>query len=271
MDEYLRVEELPTIWCPGCGIGIIMGAFVRALKELKIKREEVVVVSGIGCTGRITTYLRMDAAHVLHGRAIPFALGVKLANPKLKVIVIGGDGDILGIGGNHLIHAARRNIDMLVIVVNNGVYAMTGGQVAPTTPKGCRTTTSPYGNVERPFNVVSLASSAGATYVARWTTAHPLQLKESIKEGLTRRGFSLIEVFSQCPTIYGRLNNLNGAPAMLRLLAEKSVIKKGIRPEEAVADWGDTIVCGVFVNKVEEEFSERIRRVTDEGRDNNRG
>ncbi|OYT62642.1 MAG: hypothetical protein B6U69_01235 [Thermofilum sp. ex4484_15] len=237
-----------------------MGALLRAIKESGLRREEVVIVSGIGCTGRITTYLKFDTAHVLHGRAIPFAVGVKLAKPELKVIAIGGDGDMLGIGGNHLIHAARRNVGILVIVVNNGVYAMTGGQLAPTTPTGARTTTSPYGNLERPFNVVALASSAGASYVARWTTAHPVQLKESIKEALFKKGFSLIEVFSHCPTIYGRLNKLGGPADMIKLLARRSVIKEGAKLEEAVADWRGRIVCGVFVNREGEEFSEKLRR-----------
>lgn len=259
LDEYLRIEAFPTIWCPGCGNGIVLGAIARALKRAKVDPDKVVLVTGIGCAGRMATYLYTDNAHVLHGRAIPFATGVKLAKPNLKVIVVGGDGDILAIGGNHLIHAARRNMDLLVIMVNNQIYGMTGGQVAPTSPLGAYTTTTPYGNIiERPFNAVKLVAAAGANYVARWTVAHPMQLTLSIEECLKKRGFRFIEVVSICPTIYGRLNKLGGSPNMIKLLRKISVVKK-VPPEEAEIS-ADKIVCGVFVSKDEEGYIDRLMK-----------
>ncbi len=198
--EYLRKDKLPHIWCPGCGNGIILGAFIRAFHSSGLDRDKTVIVSGIGCSGRVTQYLDFDTVHTTHGRALAFATGIKLANPELNVVVMMGDGDALAIGGNHFIHAARRNIDLTAIIFNNSVYGMTGGQVAPTTPEGRVTATTPYGNIEPPFDVVNLAIAAGATYVARWTTYHVRQLQRSIKEALLHKGFSVVEVISGCPT-----------------------------------------------------------------------
>jgi len=194
LEKYVREGVLPHIWCPGCGNGVIFNAFLRALDDLSFDLDRLAVISGIGCMGRVSGYVNAPAFHTTHGRAIPLAFGVKVARPDLKVVVISGDGDLFAIGGNHFIHAARRNVDMLVICANNFNYGMTGGQVGPTTPPGSRTTSTPYGSIEHPFNLVPLAASVGASYVARWTAAHPRRLRESIKKALRKRGFCFIEV-----------------------------------------------------------------------------
>jgi 2-oxoglutarate ferredoxin oxidoreductase subunit beta len=202
--KYIRGKRLPHMFCQGCGCGQIMNALLFAIDELKLDTSQMVAIGGVGCSSRIPAYLDMYAIHGIHGRTLAYATGVKLSKPELKVVVLTGDGDCGSIGGNHLIHAARRNLDVLVIMANNGVYAMTGGQAAPTTATGIYTTTTPYGNMEPAFDLCKLVETAGGTYVARWTTAHPAALIRAIKQGLTHRGFSFIEVFSQCPTIYGR-------------------------------------------------------------------
>lgn len=210
MDELLRGERLPHIWCQGCGLGTALTTFIGALQWLEKNRawdlDKVSVVSGIGCTGRIAGYVRLDSFHTTHGRAIPFATGLKLANPALKVVVISGDGDIAGIGGNHFIHAARRNLDITVICVNNFNYGMTGGQVGPTTPHEARAVTTQYGNFEYPFNLPYLAAASGASFVARWTVLHARQLEWTLREALAHPGFSFVEVISPCSTAYARWN-----------------------------------------------------------------
>ncbi len=222
-EKYLRKRALPLIFCPGCGDGTVLNIFIRAVEELGIL-QDLALVGGIGCSGWLPTYLRADVLHVLHGRAIPFATGLKLTDPRRKVVVFTGDGDGVGIGGNHFIHGARRNIDLTVIMINNGIYGMTGGQVAPTTPLHGRTQTSPYGNLEFPFDVCDLARAAGATYVSRWTTAHPKQLLRAIKEGIAHPGFSFIEVLSQCPTQAGRYMEGTSDPGELMTLLRKRAV-----------------------------------------------
>jgi 2-oxoglutarate ferredoxin oxidoreductase subunit beta len=203
-DKLKELVKLPTTWCPGCGNGIILGAFLRACLKLvdnkELEMKNIVVVSGIGCSGRVTQFLKFSSVHSTHGRAIPLATGIKLANPELKVVVMMGDGDAFAIGGNHFIHAARRNIDLTAIIFNNSLYGMTGGQLSPTTQEGEKTPSSPFGNVERPFNISELAITAGATYVARWTTFHVKQLQKSIEDALSHRGFAVVEVITGCPT-----------------------------------------------------------------------
>lgn len=210
MDSLLRSERLPHIWCQGCGLGIGLNVLISALQWLEKKLDwdldKVAVVSGIGCTGRIAGYLRLDSFHTTHGRAIPFATGLKLANPDLKVIVVSGDGDIAGIGGNHFIHAARRNLDITVLCVNNFNYGMTGGQVGPTTPHEARAVTTQYGNFEYPFNLPYLAAASGASFVARWTVLHARQLEWTLRVALIHSGFSFIEVIAPCSTAYARWN-----------------------------------------------------------------
>ena len=210
MDDLLRSERLPHIWCQGCGLGTAMTTFISAIQWLEKNRgwdlDKVSVVSGIGCTGRVAGYLRLDSFHTTHGRAIPFATGLKLANPELKVVVFSGDGDIAGIGGNHFIHAARRNLSITVICVNNFTYGMTGGQVGPTTPHKARAVTAQYGNYEYPFNLPYLAAAGGASFVARWTVLHARRLVWTLREAMEHPGFSFVEIIAPCSTSYARWN-----------------------------------------------------------------
>jgi len=248
LKDWLRWERMPHIWCSGCGLGTAMSAFIRAIQESGIPREKVVLVSGIGCTGRIPGYMRQDAYHVLHGRAIPFAVGLKLARPDLTVVVVSGDGDLVSIGGNHFIHAARRNIHLTVLCVNNFNYGMTGGQSGPTTPLNSITATTPYGATERPFNLPYLAAAAGAVYVARWTVLHMHQLKRSIKEAMLKQGFSFVEILAPCPTSFGRPNNWgDGVDEMLHYKTH-AVIRHGANPSEAAIGLDTPIIVGKFVD-----------------------
>ena len=218
---YMRIDHLPQIWCPGCGNGVIMRDVAVAIDELiedpeaDFDREDVVIVSGIGCSSRAAGYLDFNSIHTTHGRAIAFATGIKLANPKLHVIVLTGDGDCSAIGGNHLIHAARRNLGLTVITFNNDIYGMTGGQYSPTTPNGDKATTAPYGNVDRPFDIANLATGAGASFSARGDVYHARETTDIIKQAILHKGFSLVDVYSVCPTYYGRKNKKGDAVAML--------------------------------------------------------
>ena len=218
--KYLRRDRLPTIFCAGCGNGIVMNTFFKGMEMAEIDFENLMLVSGIGCSSRIPGYIYCDSLHTTHGRPISFATGVKLANPEHDVVVFSGDGDAAAIGGNHLIHGARRNINITVICVNNSIYGMTGGQISPTSPRGSYGSTAPYGALERPFNLSDLVTAAGATYVARWTTAHPIQLSNAIKKGLQNKGFSFIEAVSQCPTYYGRKNKMRTPIEMMQWMKE---------------------------------------------------
>ena len=248
IDQYLREDRMPHIWCPGCGLGSVLHCFLNALVKTGIDMDKVVVVSGIGCTGRVAGYVKLDSFHTTHGRAIPFATGLKVANPELEVVVFSGDGDLVAIGGNHLIHAARRNLDMLVLCVNNFNYGMTGGQLGPTTPLEARTTTSPIGNYERPFNVPYLATASGAVYVARWTSMHVRRLEQTINEALQRRGFRFIEVIAPCPPVYGRMNRQPTGMDQMRYYRENSIIRHGADPKEVDIDLNGKIVVGKFID-----------------------
>jgi 2-oxoglutarate ferredoxin oxidoreductase subunit beta len=261
MDDLLRQDRLPHIWCPGCGLGTVLTCFVSALKKSGLDLDKVCVVSGIGCTGRTAGYLNLDGFHTTHGRAIPFATGLKLGNPELKVVVISGDGDLVAIGGNHFIHAARRNLDLTIICVNNFNYGMTSGQMGPTTPTDARTSTSPYGNTEHPFNVPYLAAASGATYVARWTTLHVRRLERSILEGLEKRGFNVIEVISPCPTYYGRWNKMGSTLQQMSYYHENSVIRHGSDPAKANIRLGGEIVVGCFVDLDKPTFLDLQREI----------
>jgi len=247
LEDYLRRRMIPHIWCEGCGNGTILNCFIMALNELKLDPNKVVVVSGIGCIGRISGYTNTDSYHTTHGRAIAFATGVKLAKPELKVVVISGDGDLFAIGGNHFIHAARRNLDIPVICANNFNYGMTGGQYGPTTPLNAWTTTTPYGNVEHPFNLVHLAAASGAVYVARWTTLHVRRLTESIKKALQKEGFSFIEVITPCPEIYGRYNKMRTGMDMMNWFKQASEIQHYSDPAKAEIT-PEKIIIGEFVD-----------------------
>jgi 2-oxoglutarate ferredoxin oxidoreductase subunit beta len=254
MEGFLRMDRIPHIWCPGCGIGTVVTSFSDALKKSKIPLDDVAVVSGIGCTGRVAGYVKLDSFHSTHGRAIPFATGLKLANPDLKVVVFSGDGDIFGIGGNHFIHAARRNMDITVICVNNFNYAMTGGQVAATTPIEANASTAPYGNFEFAFSLPYLAEAAGATYVARWTALHLRRVTKSIQEALAKPGFSLIEVITPCVTLYARRNRLGDGLNLLKYYYDKSVIEHGADTRTLDISYQGKLVCGKFVDKEKPTF-----------------
>ncbi|MFZ5943548.1 MAG: 2-oxoacid:ferredoxin oxidoreductase subunit beta [Bacillota bacterium] len=234
--QYLfRMDKLPHIWCPGCGHGIITRAIGEAIAESDIDLNKTVIVSGIGCSSRASGYMNFDTLHTLHGRALAFATGVKLANPELNVFVITGDGDATAIGGNHFIHSARRNIDLNIILFNNNIYGMTGGQYSPLTPTGKMASTSPYGNPENNFDIPALAIAAGASYVARSTAFHDKLLIDLIKEGIKNKGFSLIEAMSMCPTSYGRRNKLGTAADMLNELKTTAVninVAKKLSPDK---------------------------------------
>jgi 2-oxoglutarate ferredoxin oxidoreductase subunit beta len=261
MDYLLRTERLPHIWCPGCGLGTAMTCLLNALVKAELDLDKVCVVSGIGCTGRVPGYVRLDSFHTTHGRAIPFATGLKLANPELQVVVISGDGDLVTIGGNHFIHAARRNMDITVICVNNFNYGMTGGQAGATTPIGGYTTTTPYGNYEYPFNVSALAAASGAVYVARWTVLHARRLERSIVEALLKPGFSLVEVISPCPTGFGRRHRQREGIDTLRYYREHGVIRHGTDPRETDIALGGAIIEGKFVDIEKPTFLEQHARM----------
>ncbi len=254
--KYLRPEMMPHIWCSGCGNGIVLNCFVHALDELQTDLDNLVIVSGIGCIGRTAGYTYADSFHTTHGRALAFATGVKLANPDLEVVVISGDGDLFAIGGNHFIHAARRNIGVKVLCVNNLNYGMTGGQSGPTTPLDAITPTSPYGNVEHPFNLVHLAAASGAAYVARWTTLHVRRLTFSIEKLLQKKGFCFVEVLSPCPEIFGRYNKMRSGLEMMRWFKRASVVEKFSDPAKADIS-ADRIVVGEFVD-IEKLSYERL-------------
>lgn len=262
--KYLRKRSLPFLWCPGCGDGIILGAFIRALDTLNIL-DRIALVGGIGCSGWIPVYIDADVLHVLHGRTIPFATGLKMSRPERKVVVFTGDGDCLGIGGNHFIHGARRNLDMTVIMVNNQIYSMTGGQVAPTSPVGAKTKTSPYGNLEGPFDACELAKASGATFVARWTTAHPIQLSKTFVEAISHEGFSFIEVLAQCPVQTGRIIHGVSDPAalsdMLKELTVSISVAKRKSPEEIR---GKFVVGKLFHDANRPEFARRYYKMAKE-------
>jgi 2-oxoglutarate ferredoxin oxidoreductase subunit beta len=259
-SPYLREKKFPLIWCPGCGHGIVMKAIIRAIDRVGWKRDDMVMVSGIGCSSRMPGYVDFNTLHTTHGRAIAFATGVKMANPKLHVVVITGDGDATAIGGNHYIHAARRNIDLTVILMNNYIYGMTGGQVSPTTPVGKMASTAPYGNLEPSFNISGLAEAAGAAFVARSTAYHVTQLENFIVKALEKKGFSVVEAMSPCPTVYGRRNKLRGGVQMLDDLKSRSVpVKKAAKMTREELD--QAVVTGVIVDIDKPEYTERYGKL----------
>jgi 2-oxoglutarate ferredoxin oxidoreductase subunit beta len=260
VEQFLRTDRMPHIWCPGCGIGTTVNCFARALIESRTEVDKLVIVSGIGCTGRVAGYLKLDSFHTTHGRAIPFATGLKLASPSLNVIVYSGDGDLAAIGGNHLIHAARRNLDIKVICVNNLIYAMTGGQTAPTTPPGALTSTAPYGCYEPAFNLPHLVDSAGASYVARWTTYHVRQLTRSIVDVLSKKGFCFIEVLSPCPTLYQRRNRLGDGLETMKYYRQRSKTRHGAPTGDVALTLEGDIVVGKFVDRDRPQYLETMER-----------
>ena len=267
MENVLRMDRIPHIWCPGCGIGLAVTAFAAALEKAEIDLNKVAIVSGIGCTGRVAGYVKLDSFHTTHGRAIAFATGIKVANPDMKVVVFSGDGDLIAIGGNHFIHAARRNIDMLVICVNNFIYAMTGGQVAPTTPLTAYATTCPFGCVEPPFNIPYLAESSGAVYVARWTTLHVRRLMNSFVEALNKKGFSVVEAISPCAQYYSRINRLGDGLDMMRFYHDNTEIRHGEDTKNLDIALQGKIIMGKFVDRERPSYTDRYNEWLSEIKD----
>jgi 2-oxoglutarate ferredoxin oxidoreductase subunit beta len=254
-ERYLRhSKKFPNVWCAGCGIGIVLGAIVRAVDELQLEKNDVALLSGIGCTGRMPVYVDFNTMHTTHGRALAFATGLKMVQPQMKVIVVMGDGDALAIGGNHFIHAARRNIGLTAIVVNNATYGMTGGQYSPTTPTGVQTATAPYGHIEQPFPIAELAVTAGAAFVARSTVYHVQELEKQIAQAVTKEGFAVVEAMSYCHTTIGRMNRWGSAPDMMRRLKEESITLKRAKGMSEEQKRGK-IVRGVFVDRDIPEYT----------------
>ncbi|RKX20266.1 MAG: 2-oxoacid:ferredoxin oxidoreductase subunit beta [Candidatus Zixiibacteriota bacterium] len=262
--HYLRPKKkFPSVWCPGCGNGIVMGALIRAIDKLGYEKDNIAMISGIGCSSRLPIYLDFHTLHTTHGRALPFATGVKFAQPKMKVIVVTGDGDSLAIGGNHFIHSCRRNIDITTVLINNNIYGMTGGQASPTTPSNSFATTAPYGNVEKNFDPCSLAIGAGASYVSRSTVYHATHLERMISEALEHKGFSLVEAISNCHTYFGRLNREGDAVAMIQTFKEKSVMlakAKKMTDEELK---GKYVIGNLHNDEIKTEFCDEYQRLID--------
>lgn len=266
VNKYLRMDKMPHIWCPGCGNGMVMSAFLRAVDSLQLDPNRLVVVSGIGCSSRISGYLDFNTLHTTHGRPLAFATGIKLAEPTLEVVVITGDGDATAIGGNHFLHSCRRNINITLIVVNNYIYGMTGGQYSPLTHKGDIATTAPYGNVEPELDMCKVAESAGATYVARAVTYKPVSMEDMIIKALENKGFSLVEVLAQCPIYYGRLNKKGGALEMLKWQKENTVTMKAAA-QMAPSALKDKIITGVLASRYRPEYTEEYESVIEKARE----
>jgi len=261
IHKYLRHDKkFPHVWCPGCGNGILLGSLIRAIDRTGYSKDEIVLVSGIGCAGRLPVYVDFNTLHATHGRALTFATGIKLANPRLQVIVVMGDGDATAIGGNHFIHAARRNINLTAIIVNNNIYGMTGGQYSPTTPYDALSTTSPYRNIEHAFSIAELAVTAGAGLVARGTVYHANLLDTWIEQAIRRRGFSVVEVISHCPTQYGRRNRLGGAVEMMRRQKEDAVrVEKAAKMSRE--ELAGKITIGILVDRELPVYTREYRRI----------
>jgi len=267
IEPYLRADRMPHIFCSGCGIGATIGAYVRAFLKAGIDPDTISVVAGIGCSGRAAGYLKLDGFHTTHGRAIPFATGLKLANPKLNVTVFSGDGDLTTIGGNHLIHAARRNIDLLCICINNFNYGMTGGQMGGTTPQNALTTTSPYGNYEAPANLPYLLAACGAGYIARWTALHLRDLESTLVEAMSRHGFRFIEVITPCPTVYGRMNKRPRGLDEMLYYQQKSIVRNGADPRDAAITMDSPIVVGKFIDNQTPTYQDNREEILKKARE----
>ncbi len=258
--KYLRLQKFPLIWCPGCGDGIALKALLRAIDKIGLEKDEITMVSGIGCSSRLPGYVDFNTLHTTHGRAIAFATGVKIAKPEMTVIVVTGDGDATAIGGNHYIHAARRNLDLTVLLFNNNIYGMTGGQVSPTTPAGKRASTAPFGNQEPAFNISGLAQAAGASFVARGTVHGALRLEKFIEQAIRKKGFSVVEILTPCPTAYGRRNRMGTAVNMMEELRDDSVLLQraaALTPEELEGK----VITGVLVDIDKPEYTEQSRKL----------
>ncbi len=261
--NWLRHDKkFPHVWCPGCGLGIVMGSLVRALVHSGLDKNDVVLVSGIGCSGRLPVYVDVGSVHTTHGRALTFATGIKLAKPELTVITVMGDGDAAAIGGNHLIHAARRNLDITAIVVNNQTYGMTGGQFSPTTPLGARAATAYFGHIEPPFDISALSAAAGAAFVGRATVYHVSQMDKLLLRAIQKPGFGLVEVMSPCPTQFGRQNRLGSQIEMMQEL-KRSAVPAERWEKLSESQRSDRFAIGVLVDRDLPRYLESYKRVCD--------
>ena len=257
--DYIREKFFPHIWCSGCGHGIILNNMLRAVEEAGLDKNSMVMVSGIGCSSRISGYVDFHTLHTLHGRALAFASGVKMSRPELNVLVPMGDGDGLAIGGTHFLHACRRNMDMTAIVMNNRIYGMTGGQYSPLSGSGIQASTAPHGTLEDSFDTVKLAMASGASFVARTTTYHVQEITDFLKQAILHKGFSVVEIFSQCPTHFGRKNQMKDAVSMLQSYRENTVkIAKKDKEKHA-----DLIERGIFLQQDLPEYCTRYQRLTE--------
>jgi len=261
--DYIRERFFPHIWCPGCGHGMVLNAMLHGIEKMGLAKNEIVMVSGIGCSARIAGYVDFHSMHTLHGRALAFATGVKMSRPELNVIVPMGDGDALAIGGNHFIHAARRNIDMTALVMNNRIYGMTGGQFSPLSGYGTQASTAPYSTIDHGFDIVSMATAAGATFVARSTTYHVRELSGYIRRAIAHEGFSVVEILTQCPTYFGRQNRAGSAVEMLESYKDRTVSLDSENAEAA----GDKIRRGIFVEKELPEYCREYERIIEAAQD----
>ncbi|KAF5425157.1 MAG: 2-oxoglutarate synthase subunit KorB [ANME-2 cluster archaeon HR1] len=262
--KYLRPDKkYPHVWCPGCGIGIVTGALVRAIERIGLTKDEIALVSGIGCSGRVSTYLDFNTLHTTHGRALAFATGLKLAKPSLTVIVVMGDGDATAIGGNHLIHSCRRNINITSLIINNNIYGMTGGQYSPTTPTDYKASTAQYGSIEKPFDICKLVEACGASFVARGTTYHAKMLDALIERAINNKGFSVVEALSQCPTQYGRRNKLGGPIEMMQWYKDNAIHYTAFK-KLSTDEIGEQFPIGVLTDLDEPDYLERYSRIIKE-------
>jgi 2-oxoglutarate ferredoxin oxidoreductase subunit beta len=266
IHKYLRHDKkFPHVWCPGCGNGIVLGALIRAIDRLGLEKDEIVLASGIGCSGRMPVYVDFDTLHTTHGRALTFATGIKLAKPSLTVITVMGDGDATAIGGNHFIHAARRNLDLNAIIINNQIYGMTGGQHSPTTPYGCYSTTSSYGHIEHAFSISDLAVTAGADFVGRGTVYHALLLERLIEKALLKRGFSVVEVMSNCHIQFGRRNEMGDPVTMMKWLRDHAVgIEKARKMTPDSLE--DKFTIGVLTDQGKPVYTDEYQEIRERAR-----
>jgi 2-oxoglutarate/2-oxoacid ferredoxin oxidoreductase subunit beta len=263
IHEYLRHDKkFPHVWCPGCGNGIILGALIRAIDRTGLKKDDIVLASGIGCSGRMPVYVDFNTLHTTHGRALTFATGIKMAKPSLNVIVVMGDGDATAIGGNHFIHAARRNLDLTAIIINNQIYGMTGGQYSPTTPYGSMSSTASYGHIEHAFSIAELAVTAGASFVARGTVSHGKLLDELIERAILKKGFSVIEAVSHCHTQFGRRNRMGDPVTMMTLLKEQAVPVEKARGMSSQELEG-RFTIGILADEEKPVYTEEYQKIRD--------
>jgi 2-oxoglutarate/2-oxoacid ferredoxin oxidoreductase subunit beta len=263
IHEYLRHDKkFPHVWCPGCGNGIILGALIRAIDRTGLKKDDIVLASGIGCSGRMPVYVDFNTLHTTHGRALTFATGIKMAKPSLNVIVVMGDGDATAIGGNHFIHAARRNLDLTAIIINNQIYGMTGGQYSPTTPYGSMSSTASYGHIEHAFSIAELAVTAGASFVARGTVSHGKLLDELIERAILKKGFSVIEAVSHCYTQFGRRNRMGDPVTMMTLLKEQAVSVEKARGMSSQELEG-RFTIGILADEEKPVYTEEYQKIRD--------